>query len=63
MVLDLQPRTAPVLAPAPGTRLLAPRLQLADEPELSYLHEMMHEQINKHRPHMHRWKSCLKYFA
>ena len=37
--LGLSSLTAP--APAPGTRLLVPRLRASDAPELSALHEVM----------------------
>ncbi len=54
LVLDLQTRMTPTPAPAAvpaGTRLRALRLQSVGEPELSYLHGMMHEQINRCTDH------------
>ena len=60
--LDLQPRTAAalVLAAAAGyTPLLAPGLQSVDDPELSYLYEMMHEQINRCTDHTCTDENCV----
>ena len=65
--LDLRSRTTPASAPAPGTRLLVPRLRASNAPQLSTLHEMMQQSMNNSTDHTctdeTQFKTfCLKYF-